>query len=118
MKMFDDFMDFIAMATLGKWMTRGVIALAVVMAVLAFAGLALAQRVCDDRETLLTQLAKQYNEAPIAVAVTSTGGMLEILATKDGSTWTLIVTKPPHGTCVFGAGENWRPVAPVEKPPI
>ncbi len=118
MRMFDDFMDCLVMTAFGKWLIRGVIILAVGMAVLASAGLASAQSLCGDRETLLAQLARQYNETIIAVALTSTGGMLEILATKDGATWTLIVTKPPNGTCIFGAGENWRLVAPVEKPPI
>ena len=118
MKMFGDFFDFRVMTALGKWMIRSVIVLAVVMAVLASAGLASAQSACGDREALLAHLAKRYNETIIAVALTSTGGMLEILATKDGATWTLIVTKPPNGTCIFGAGENWRLVAPVEKPPI
>ena len=118
MKMFDDLMDFIVMTALGTWMIRSVIALAVVMALLSSVGLASAQRLCGNRETLLAQLAKKYNEAPIAVAITSTGGLLEIFATKDGATWTLLVTKPPHGTCVFGAGENWRPVEHTLDAPV
>ncbi len=63
---------------------------------------------CDDREAVLEKLAKKYQEAPVAVGVTSSGGLVEVLTTSDGSTWTIIVTTTDGISCLVAAGEGWR----------
>lgn len=63
---------------------------------------------CDDRDNIVRQLAQTYDETPVAVGVTNGGGLVEVLATKDGATWTIVVTGPDGRTCVVAAGEGWR----------
>ena len=44
----------------------------------------------------------------MAFGVTANGGLLEVLTTKDGSTWTIILSTPRGLTCLTAAGEGWR----------
>ena len=110
MKMFDDFMDFIAMNEIMRWFIRGVIAGAITLALLASAGLASAdqQPFCDTQANFLARFAKKYQETPTAVGITSKGGLIQVLTTTTGNTWTIVITTPQGMTCVVTAGENWR----------
>ena len=63
---------------------------------------------CDQRAKVLGHLAQKYHEAPIAVGVTSSGGIVEVLTTGDGQTWTIILSDPNGTSCLIAAGEGWR----------
>ena len=63
---------------------------------------------CDQRKKVLGHLAQKYKEAPIAAGVTATGGLVEVLTTGDGNTWTIIVSQPNGLSCLVAAGEGWR----------
>ncbi len=65
-------------------------------------------QLCDQRAKVLGHLAQKYQEAPIAVGVTSSGGIVEVLTTGDGQTWTIIVSDPNGTSCLIAAGEGWR----------
>lgn len=69
---------------------------------------ALAQSQCDSRDKILATLAKKYSEAPVAVGLTSKGGLVEVLSTGDGDTWTIIMSTPDGKSCLVAAGEGWR----------
>lgn len=69
---------------------------------------------CRDRDQVLEHLAGKYKEAPIAVGVTSTGGLVEVLSSGDGGTWTIIVTSPTGLSCLMAAGDGWRPLERAE----
>ena len=72
---------------------------------------------CDARDKALAFLAQKYQEAPVAMGVTTTGGLIEVVTSKDGSTWTLLVTAPNGQSCLVAAGEAWRTVkAKIEGP--
>ena len=74
--------------------------------------------VCDQRTKVLGQLARKYQEAPVAIGVTDTGGLVEVLATSDGSTWTIIVTTPQGVSCLLATGEGLRFLRRVERDPV
>ena len=65
-------------------------------------------RQCDQRAKVIGHLAQKYKEAPVAIGVTNTGGMVEVLATRDGGTWTIILSSPNGTSCLLAAGEGWR----------
>jgi hypothetical protein len=67
-------------------------------------------QICDQRKTVLGHLAEKYKEAPIAMGVTSTGSLIEVLTNGDGNTWTIIVSKPDGMSCLVAAGEGWRKI--------
>ncbi|MFQ6017937.1 MAG: hypothetical protein ACE5KF_07050 [Kiloniellaceae bacterium] len=66
---------------------------------------------------MVERLAERYGEAPIAAGVTARGALLEVLATEDGATWTIIVTTPQGLSCVRAAGEGWRARPPRQGGP-
>ena len=65
-------------------------------------------RQCDQRAKVIGHLAQKYKEAPVAIGVTNTGRMVEVLTTGDGGTWTIILSSPNGTSCLLAAGEGWR----------
>ena len=69
---------------------------------------AAAQGACSPRTDVIGHLAKKYGEAPVAIGVTNKGGLVEVLTSGDGNTWTIIVSQPNGTSCMVAAGEGWR----------
>ena len=65
---------------------------------------------CDQRQRVIGHLADRYKEAPVAIGVTNAGGLVEVLSTGDGQTWTIIVSNPDGLTCLLATGEGWRAI--------
>ena len=63
---------------------------------------------CDQRAKVIGHLAQKYREAPVAIGVTTSGGMVEVLTSGDGGTWTIILSNPNGTSCLVAAGEGWR----------
>ena len=82
--------------------------LAFVAALTIAAADGVAQSTCKERADVLGHLAKKYGEVPVAVGVTNKGGLVEVLTTGDGNTWTIIVSTPDGMSCMVAAGEGWR----------
>ena len=73
---------------------------------------AAAQPVCTDRSNTLKNLEENYSEVPVSMGLTTTGAVVEILSSKSGNSWTIILTMPNGMTCMIAAGENWKNVIP------
>ena len=71
---------------------------------------AAAEPQCNVRDKVVDLLETKYKEAPVAVGVTNNGGLVEVLSTGAGETWTIIITTPQGMSCLVAAGEGWRPV--------
>ena len=83
----------------------------IVTAALIAAAIALpatAQTVCGKRSDVLQQLSTKYSEMPAAMGLSNDGGVIEVLTSPDGHTWTIIVTKPDGSSCLVIAGEYWE----------
>ena len=65
-----------------------------------------AQSVCHKRAKFVTELGRKYFEAPVAYGLTSTGHVIEVLASGTGS-WTMIITSTDGTACAVAAGESW-----------
>ncbi|MFM9845237.1 MAG: hypothetical protein ACKVOI_19915 [Dongiaceae bacterium] len=68
---------------------------------------------CSDRDDVLSQLGNKYKESPSAVGVANNGGLIEVLTSTDGSTWTIILSMPNGKSCLLAAGEEWHDVEHV-----
>ena len=66
------------------------------------------QPACTDRTDVLDHLSNKYSEAPVAMGIANNGGVIEILSSKTGNSWTIILTMPNGMTCMIAAGENWE----------
>jgi hypothetical protein len=70
---------------------------------------------CTKRPEIVGQLAKQYSEAPVAIGLSSSGGVVEVLSSKKNKSWTMIITMPDGNTCLMAAGEHWETVKTAAK---
>ncbi len=69
------------------------------------------------RADVVKKLADRYGEAPVAMALTNNGTMIEVFAADDGITWTIVVTMPNRMSRIFAAGRHWMQITPTESPP-
>ena len=67
-----------------------------------------AQVSCSQRDKIVSLFAAKYKEVPVAVGVNSKGGLVEVLSSEHGHTWTIIVTSTKGLSCVVAVGEGWR----------
>ncbi len=70
-------------------------------------GQAHAQSPGVNRADLVKQLVERHSETPVARGLGSNGGMFEVFSSKDGETWTIIMTTPDGKSYLLGAGEFW-----------
>ncbi len=84
---------------------------------LASTSVAMAQPQCDQRDSVLQVLQQKYKEQPVALGVTHNGGLVEVLSTGNGTTWSIIVTTPQGMSCLVAAGEGWRAMEQVALDP-
>lgn len=88
----------------------GLIAAAGVFAA-ATAATANGQMLCGEREKVIEKLSRGYQEKPVAMGLTSSGAVIEVLSSgENGQTWTMIATRPDGVSCVMATGESWQPV--------
>jgi hypothetical protein len=72
-----------------------------------------AEGTCVARDWLVAELAEQNLEQPVAQGTTADGAVLEILTSRDGRTWTLLVTEPQGLTCTLIEGRDWHTLPPI-----
>lgn len=70
-----------------------------------------AQVMCQDRDSLVAGLAREYREVRRGIGVTLTGNIVEVF--RSERTWTIVVTTPDGISCFIAAGRDWET---VEKP--
>jgi hypothetical protein len=63
---------------------------------------------CATRAKVLQHLSHKYSEAPIAIGLAENGGVIEVLTSGQGGTWTIIITMPDGTSCMVAAGEDWE----------
>ena len=83
--------------------------LAAILCSLAIISTADAQQpLCSTRADITMQLSEKYAEVPVALGVANNGGVMEVLSSPDGTTWTIILTMPDGMSCMIAAGDDWR----------
>ena len=84
------------------------IVLFIFVAVLLWAAVAEAAPFCDDRRNIAEKLNKKHDEQSVAVGLGNNGGLLEIFASPNGETWSIIISNTKGRACIIAAGEGWR----------
>jgi len=84
---------------------------------LGFAGLVLATHAsqaqtanCGDRTKVVERLASKYGEVRQSMGLAQNNGVLEVFASPDSGTWTIVITLPSGMTCLVAAGEAFEAV--------
>ena len=68
---------------------------------------------CGQRDQVVELLKTRHAEAPVSMGLAVNGTVVEVFSTKDGASWTLLMTMPNGQTCMIAAGESWTPVVQV-----
>ena len=92
----------VAAATLGLSLMMG-----------AMIGPATAQSANAPRAEVVKLLGERYAETPSALGLASNGGVIEVFAAKDGSTWTIVLTTPDGLSRIVATGEAWTAITRV-----
>jgi hypothetical protein len=94
-------------------------AAAALVAVSAVAGQPAFAQDCGDRDAFVAEFDTRYGEVPVAAGLQDAQFIVELWATQDGATWTILLTRVDGLTCVLAAGVGWstRP-EPVAVPGI
>lgn len=69
---------------------------------------ATAQPQCGPRDKIVSALSKNYKETPVAIGVTQGGGLIEVLTSPDGKTFSILITAPDGTSCLVSSGQGWR----------
>ncbi len=70
---------------------------------------------CQTHASLATLLEERYAEKPVAAGLESGGRLIELFASADSTSWTMVTTTPAGESCVMAAGEYWLE---LERPAI
>ena len=57
---------------------------------------------------LTNQLDSRFSETSIAIGLASNNVVVGVCSNGDGSTWTVVFTKPDGMSCVMATGEDWE----------
>jgi hypothetical protein len=69
---------------------------------------AAAQSVCAPREQIIKRLADTYGETRKGYGLQSAQLVVELYASDETGTWTLIATRPDGVACAMAVGNAWR----------
>ncbi len=73
---------------------------------------------CNKRTEVMKNLAENYSENTVGIGMSSNGGVLEILTSKDGKTWTALLTTPDGKSCLVAMGNAWESLKLASTGPI
>ena len=94
-------------------MFRLAFASAVILGTVMIQPVAAQQPACTKRGDVVDHLGKKYSEAPVVMGLANNGGVIEVLSSKTGESWTIIITMPNGTACMIAAGENWEAIPEI-----
>lgn len=66
---------------------------------------------CANRDLVVQQLAERYGESLQSMGLHGQGGVLEVWASDETGTWSILITSPDGKACMIAAGKMWEPDA-------
>jgi len=84
--------------------------LAIAAIAACFAVPATAQTSCAPHNTMMEQLADQYGEGRMSVALDNNGYLIEVYANTESGTWTAVLTTPDGEACIAAHGTAYEAI--------
>ena len=72
-----------------------------------------AQMVCGKRTEMVRQLSEKYGETRRSMGLAEGRGVVELYASEETGSWTILVTSPQGTACMMAAGESFQ-IEPVQ----
>ncbi len=74
---------------------------------------AAAQMVCGKRVDIIRQLGEKYGETRRAMGLADGRGVVELYASEETGSWTILITSPQGTACLMAAGQAFQ-IEPVK----
>ncbi|HRY25403.1 MAG: hypothetical protein H6852_03355 [Geminicoccaceae bacterium] len=74
-------------------------------------------RPCHDYKALVTALDKRYGEAPVSLGMQNNGHALQVFASAESGSWTVLSVAPDGTGCIVAAGRHWQTRKPGTSDP-
>ena len=93
--------------------------LSIAVAMLLLAGAAFmvqpvaAQQAGVPHAEVVKTLGDRYAEESVGLGIDQNGGVIELFTSKDGVTWTIVLTMPNGLSRVIATGESWMQIMPL-----
>ena len=62
---------------------------------------------CQSRDSLAKLLEERFAEQPAAVGLEASGRLIELFASADNDSWTMVMTMAAGESCVIAVGKYW-----------
>lgn len=72
---------------------------------------ATAEGFCAPRDMLVGRLAERYSERQQSIGLAGNDIMLEVFASEDSGTWTILMTRADGTSCLVASGTAYETVA-------
>lgn len=82
--------------------------LALLIAATTIGSAAHAQSVCGARDSIISQLKQKYGETRQSLGLQQGRGVVEIFASVETGSWTILVTDTRGHSCLMAAGEAFE----------
>ncbi|MGH6900256.1 MAG: hypothetical protein ACREJ5_27515 [Geminicoccaceae bacterium] len=63
---------------------------------------------CHSHSDLAAMLDHKFAERPNALGLQADGHLVEVFVSNDGTSWTIVVTRPDGWSCIVAVGEHWE----------
>ena len=74
-------------------------------------------RACAERSRVVQKLEQKFGETLRSLGLHRDDGLVEVYASEETGTWTILMTRPDGTTCLLAAGQRWEQDArPLRKP--
>lgn len=70
-----------------------------------------ARRICADRDQIVGTLTGYFGETARSWGMGPSGRIIEVFASEETGTWTIIVSAPDGTTCLVASGNAWQDLA-------
>ncbi len=71
---------------------------------------------CAPREDVIKQLAKSYGETRRGIGIARQGAVMEVFASDQTGSWTIVVTLPEGVTCLIASGKSYETLVETRPP--
>jgi hypothetical protein len=72
---------------------------------------------CHSHADLAKMLGEKFAEQPSALGVQANGHLVEVFVSNEGTSWTIVVTRPDGWSCIVAVGKHWESLPhPVTSP--
>ena len=90
------------------------VALVLLAAAAFMAHPAAAQQAGVPRAEVVKALGDRYAEQSVGLGIAQNGGVIELFTSKDGATWTIVLTMPNGLSRMIVSGESWMQIMPLD----